>query len=118
MMLKVRNLTSAAIGGSIVGGSGISPDAFGGSKFKPLPYPFAHVTLAANTGGGEGADTVSLPIHVGDFQYKSVPWLPLAPSAEWQDLVQKGVIALTFYKADAAEGVASVEDTAFLTNVP
>jgi hypothetical protein len=110
--MTVRNLLTVPINTPIVGGYGVSPDAQGGSKFQPLPYPFSHVALAANTGGPPGADSATLPIQVEDFRYKSVPWLPLEPSREWQMLVQAGVVSVTF-----AGTVTTVEELAINQSV-
>jgi hypothetical protein len=101
--MTVTNLTATAINTPIVGGAGVSPDAQGGSVFMPLPYPFSHVTLGAN---GGGSDSKTLPVHVEDFQYKSVPWLPMEPSREWAALLQKGIVSVSFgagYVANTAE---------------
>jgi hypothetical protein len=91
--MTVTNLTAYTINTPIVGGNGVSPDAAGGSKFKPLPYPFSHVVLGPN---GGGSDAKTLPIHMEDFRHMSVPWLPLEPSREWAMLIQAGVVSVTF----------------------
>ena len=93
LTMTVTNLLAVPINTPVVGGNGVSPDAVGGSKFKPLPYPFSHITLGA-TGGGSDAKT--LPIHTEDFRYKSVPWLPLEPSREWAMLIQEGTVSVAF----------------------
>lgn len=94
MQMTVTNLLAVTINTPVTGGNGVSPDAVGGSVFKALPYPFnASGPLAA------GASR-TLPVQSADFQHKSVPWLPLTPSNEWQALVQAGVVSVTFL-ADA-----------------
>jgi len=91
VLLTVTNDSGRTINGldSITGGTGSSALlATGGARKDPLPYPFGHI--------GELADAASkqLPMHVRDWRYKSVPWLPQEPSIEWQQLVQAGVVSL------------------------
>lgn len=100
MQMTITNVSGVTINTPAVGGSGISPDAAGGSLSYPLPYPFSHSGPLA-TGIAR-----TLPVHAADFRYKSVPWLPLGPSEEWQGLVQGGIVTITF----AADG-NDVEDS-------
>lgn len=99
MDMTVTNLLTVAINTPAVGGSGVSPDAVGGTKKYALPYPFSSAGPIA-----PGA-TLTLPVHVEDFRYKSVPWLPLEPSREWQMLIQAKVVSVSF-----AGGGNNVED--------
>ena len=90
MKMTVSNLSSTVtLNALITGGNGVSPDAVGGSRSNPLPYPFAHVTLAPSA-------SLQLPMHLEDFRYKSVPWLPLEPSREWARLIQQGVVSVSY----------------------
>ena len=101
MLVTVTNTSGGTINNLITGGSGLSSDAVGGSKNKPLPYPFGHIGSLANGG------TKQLPMHPADWHYKSVPWLPMEPATEWNQLVQAGVVTLTV--ADQA-GVKDSEE--------
>lgn len=108
MKMTITNITNTA--GSIyfpgftintptVGGSGVSPDAVGGSITYPLPYP-------ANKAGPLAAGaSVVVTLHTEDFQNKSVPWLPLTPSTEWQMLVQKGIVTVAFSEGNIGKNV-------------
>lgn len=46
-------------------------------------------------------------MHPADWRYKPVPWLPMEPASEWNQLVQAGVVTLTV--ADQA-GVRDSEE--------
>lgn len=108
MLMAVKNNTDLAgnplfpgvtINTPDTGLAGVSADAVGGNKLYPLPYPFAHIgPLAAGA-------TKTLPIHVKDFARMSVPWLPLSPSTEWQMLVQKGIVTITFSEQTLGKNV-------------
>jgi hypothetical protein len=89
VLVTVTNVSAATINNLITGGSGVSSDAVGGSKNNPLPYPFAHIGPLAASG------TKQLPMHPGDWHYKPVPWLPLDPATEWNQLVQRTIVTLT-----------------------
>lgn len=82
--------------------AGVSADAVGGNKIYPLPYPFSHVGPIAI-----GA-TATQVVHVEDMRHKSVPWLPLEPSREWQMLVQAGIVSVSFSELSTGK---NVEDT-------
>jgi hypothetical protein len=108
MKMSVKNNTDLAgnplFPGVIIntpdtGGTGVSPDAVGGNKRYPLPYPFAHVGPVA-----AGATVVQV-IHVEDMRRMSVPWLPLEPSREWQMLVQQGIVTVTFSELSTGKNV-------------
>lgn len=101
MLVTVTNVTTAAINNLITGGSGVSSDAVGGSVNRPLPYPFAHIGSLAASG------TKQLPMHPADWRRKAVPWVPLEPAAEWQQLVQAKVVTLTI---GAQSGVVDSEE--------
>lgn len=97
MLVTVTNITNAAanpyfpgitINNPITGGFGVSPDAVGGSKSFPLPFPFSHIGPLAAAG------TKQLPMHPGDWHHKPVPWLPQSPATEWNQLVQASVVSL------------------------
>lgn len=91
MLMQVTNSSGRAINVLETMTGGVGPSALyaqGGNVTDPLPYPFAHVgTLAIGA-------AVELPVHVRDWRYKSVPWLPMEPSTEWQHLVQAGIVSL------------------------
>lgn len=92
MLMTVENTSGHDINApeTITGGTGpCALYAVGGNKTYPLPYPFGHIGTLAN-----GA-TKQLPMHTRDWRYKSVPWLPMEPSREWQQLVQAGIVDLT-----------------------
>jgi len=93
MLATVENTSGHAINylDTITGGAGPATLlATGGQRKYPLPYPFGHI--------GELADTATkqLPMHNRDWRHKPVPWLPMEPSIEWQQLVQAGIVTLTF----------------------
>lgn len=89
MLVTVTNVSTATINNVIPGGSGVSSDAVGGSKNKPLPYPFGHIgPLAASA-------SKQLPMHPADWRHKAVPWLTFEPVTEWNQLVQAGTVTLT-----------------------
>jgi hypothetical protein len=90
MLVTVTNTSGGTINNLITGGSGVSSDAVGGSKNTPLPYPFGHIGSLAN-----GANK-QLPMHPADWRYKSVPWLPMEPATEWNQLVQAGKVTMAF----------------------
>jgi len=107
MQMTVTNITNTtkaagfAINTPDVGGGGLSPDAQGGNVLYKLPYPFSHIgALAAGA-------AKTLPVHVEDMRFKSVPWLPLEPSREWQMLIQAGIVSVSF-----SAGGNNVEDDA------
>lgn len=88
MLVTVQNVSASPINAPITGGFGVSPDAVGGSKSFPLPFPFGHIgPLAA-------AASKQLPMHPGDWHHKAVPWLPQAPATEWNQLVQAGIVTI------------------------
>ena len=89
MLVTVTNVATFPINAPITGGFGVSPDAVGGSKSYPLPFPFGHIGTLAASG------TKQLPMHPGDWHHKPVPWLPQAPATEWNQLVQAGIVTLT-----------------------
>jgi hypothetical protein len=101
MLVTVTNVSGGTINAPEQGGYGRSPDAVGGARSKPLPYPFAHIGSLANGG------TKQLPMHPEDLRFKSVPWLPLDPRTEWQQMVQAKMVTLTI--ADQA-GVKNIEE--------
>lgn len=63
--------------------------ATGGNRVRPLPYPFGHIGTLAHGG------TSVLSVHLSDFRYKSVPWLPKEPGQEWTELVTKGWVTFS-----------------------
>ena len=109
MQMSIMNTSGVILNTPLVGGAGLSPDAVGGTISNPLPYP-------ANKSGplAIGA-TLVIQMHVEDLQNKSVPWLPLTPSTEWQMLIQAGLVTVSFLAvtgtnnlADQAAAVAAV----------
>lgn len=108
MKMTVTNITNTAghplfpgvtINTPDTGGSGVSPDAVGGNKKYPLPYPCSHVGPII-----AGASVVQV-VHVEDMRRMSVPWLPLEPSREWQMLVQQGIVSVTFSELSTGKNV-------------
>lgn len=91
MLMTVTNVSGRIINTPITGGSGVSPDAVGGSVSDPLPYPFSHVGPVAI-----GGSTAALPVHEQDWRFKSVPWLPSEPADDWNYLVQAKVVTIGF----------------------
>lgn len=71
-------------------------NAVGGQRRDPLPYPFDWVILAI--GGNK-----QLPIRPRDFTHKAVPWLPLRPGEEWNQMIQAGKVTYLL-GAEAAFG--------------
>jgi hypothetical protein len=74
-------------------------NAVGGQRRDPLPYPFDWVVLQA------AGPLVSkqLPIRPRDFTHKAVPWLPLRPGEEWNQMIQAGKVTYLL-GAEAAFG--------------
>lgn len=101
MLVTVTNVSGATINNLITGGSGVSSDAVGGSKNKPLPYPFGHIGSLANSASKQ------LPVHPADWRTKSVPWQTFEPATEWNQLVQAGIV--TVASADQALTVDTEE---------
>jgi hypothetical protein len=88
VLVTVTNVSASPINAPITGGYGVSPDAVGGSKSFPLPFPFGHIgSLAASA-------SKQLPMHPGDWHHKSVPWLPQSPATEWNQLVAAGIVTV------------------------
>lgn len=115
MKMTVTNITNQAnsqygagftINTPTLGGAGVSSDAVGGTLTFPLPYPF---TKAGPIAAGAA---VTLTLHTEDFRGKSVPWLPLSPSTEWQMLVQKAIVTVSFSEGNLGK---NVEDNAVAT---
>lgn len=91
MLVTVTNTSGRTINAldAITGGTGpAAVYATGGNRTDPLPYPFGHIGPLANSA------TKQLPMQARDWRYKSVPWLPMEPSKEWQQLVQAGIVTL------------------------
>ena len=100
--LEVENLYSEALNVLETGGNGVSPDAVGGNILRPLPFPFgSNGSLAA------GATSAALGIRERDLVNRQQAQQPSMPADEWQDLVQKGWVGLTF--ARVATGGSDVE---------
>lgn len=105
MLVTVLNTSGGTLNAPEQGGYGRSPDAVGGAKSKPLPYPFAHIGSLAN-----GASK-QLPMHPADWHFKPVPWLPQDPNTEWNSMVQAGQVTVTAIKQT---GVVDNEEKAIL----
>lgn len=91
MLMQITNSSGRAINVLETMTGGVGPSALyaqGGNVTDPLPYPFGHIgTLAIGA-------AKTLPMHLRDWHHKSVPWLPMDPSREWQQLVQAGVVSM------------------------
>lgn len=110
MLVTVTNTSGRTINklDTLTGGVGVSALlAVGGAKKDPLPYPFGHI--------GEllAAGTKQLPMHPADWRYKSVPWLPMEPATEWNQLIQGGIVTL----ATAAEAARRDAEELFMNAV-
>lgn len=91
MLMTVTNVSGHDINAPDQITGGVGPAAIvaeGGNKTYPLPYPFGHIGTLADTVG------IQLPMRNRDWRYKSVPWLPMEPSKEWQQLVQQGIVTM------------------------
>lgn len=66
--------------------------AVGGSRVRPVPYPFSHLVFSKSPVAGY---QVQLPVHPADFS-KQVPWGTFAPSTEWNQVVQSGAVSVSF----------------------
>ena len=94
MLCTVTNLTLNILNDfdtitSPVGFSGPSSLlAVGGSRKRPLPYPFSHVVLAAS-----GAK--ELAMNQMDWNHRSVYGMA-NPSVEWNQLIQAGTVSMGF----------------------
>jgi len=99
--MEVTNDYSEALNILETGGNGISPDAVGGNVLRPLPFPFgANGSLAP-------AGTLELGIRERDLVNRQQAQQPSMPADEWQDLVQKGWVSLSFTRV--ATGGSDVE---------
>jgi hypothetical protein len=92
VLVTIKNLTANPINAldAITGGSGVSAlYATGGARKVPLPYPFGHIgALAAGA-------SYTLPMHPADWRKPFIPWQPLEPRTEWQQLIQNGIVSFT-----------------------
>ena len=91
MVVTLTNVSALSINYADTYTSGSGPSgivAVGGNRVTPLPYPFGHVGTVLSMG------TSVMPVHVADFRYKPVPWLPTEPASDWQFLVQAGIVTL------------------------
>lgn len=88
MLVTITNTSGRILNAADVhdGGSG----AVGGERKDPLPYPFGHIGSLAIAG------TRQLSMRGKDWRYKSVPWLAMEPSEEWNILVQRGDVTMAF----------------------
>jgi hypothetical protein len=87
MLVTVANVSGAAINYLTVGEDGVST---GGSRTKPLPYPFSHIgTLAA-------ASSKQLAMQPADWHHKSSIGAGMEPATEWNQLVQAGIVTLAY----------------------
>lgn len=100
---------------------GVGPSvtvATGGAKKDGLPHPFGWVGVSqyqasgTNTGLVAGG-TKQLPMHPRDWRFKRVPWLPMEAGEEWQQMIQKGTVSLSF----ASETGRTDSEELFLTAV-
>lgn len=92
MLVTVKNVSGATINDldAITGGVGVSAvNAVGGSRKVPLPFPFGHIGALANNASKQ------LPMHPHDWQYKFIPWVPMTPREEWNDLIQRKIVTFT-----------------------
>lgn len=76
--------------------------ATGGSRVRPLPYPFDQIELAAS-------GSKALGMNQRDFRFKHVLGTSMEPGEEWSQLVQAGTLSITFA---AQTGVVDPEDRA------
>jgi hypothetical protein len=74
---------------------GPTVNAIGGSRKYPLPYPFSHVIL---TPSGGSLPSKQLAVHPRDWTKGGpVPfWTTLEPAEEWNQVVQSGLVTVTF----------------------
>jgi hypothetical protein len=92
MLMTITNTSGRTINTPDQITGGVGPAALlaeGGNVTDPLPYPFGHIGPLADSA------TKQLPMHNRDWRYKGVPWQPMEPSKEWQQLVQAGVVTMT-----------------------
>lgn len=96
MLTTVTNTSGATINGldslttDIGQGGPAVLTATGGARRTPLPYPFGHIGALANGG------TKQLPMHPRDWRHKDVPYMPHEAGQEWQQLVQRGIVTLSY----------------------
>lgn len=91
MLVTITNLTALELNGldSISGGVGPSAVlATGGSRLRPLPFPFGHIVLAAS-------GNKQLPMNFRDWQYKVSVASPMLAGEEWNQLVQSKTVSVT-----------------------
>jgi len=91
MLVTVTNTSGGDLNAPDTYTAGSGPSgvvATGGNVVDPLPHPFGHIGVLADT------LTKQLPMKNRDWRFKRVPWLPHEPSVEWQVLVQAGKVTL------------------------
>lgn len=97
MLLTVTNLSASLtlndfdVYQGYVSASMPTVNATGGARKYPLPYPFGHVVLAPSA-------NKQLPVHAMDMlKGGPVPmWATFNPGTEWNQLVQAGVVSMTY----------------------
>ena len=112
MLVTVTNLTTRKINSpDSIDYSGVTNGpadlvATGGNHTDPLPYPFDLVGELDENGGT--VDAVQRAMHPADFRRQHNMWTALEPAAEWNQLIQAGVVSF----AIAAEtGFTDTEET-------
>lgn len=95
MLVTVTNTSGGNLNApaAITGGPSGVPwalNATGGSKEKPLPFPFGHIGTLANAG------TKQLPMKLKDWDKRGgLNAGSFTAGMQWQDLVQRGFVTLT-----------------------
>lgn len=89
-ILEITNDSGITLNALQSGGFGISPDAVGGNVANPLPYPFN-----ANGELADG-DSLTLGINLHDLTSRQQMQQPELPVQEWDMLVNKGWLSLSW----------------------
>lgn len=98
MLATVTNTSGFNINYPEQGGYGRSPDAVGGSFAYALPYPFNGYDYQGGSSLGALApgNHFTLGMHPEDWYHKDVPWQPQEPRTQWQQLVNAGIVSMSF----------------------
>jgi hypothetical protein len=90
MLMSITNLSGRVLNALEQGGSGVSPDAVGGNRKDPLPYPFDKVVLAIGA-------SKTLPVRLADMRRQLTSFgKEVLPHEEWNRMVQSGLVSVTY----------------------
>lgn len=102
--MAVTNDSGITLNALQQGGYGVSADAVGGNVANPLPYPF-------NANGElDDGDTLTLGVNLHDLFVRQQMQQPELPQQEWDLLIQKGWLSVSYSDVDLGVEDALVEE--------